>query len=129
MFSFPRVANFAFRVDSSQSRKLFVVCFPVFVFLTDGVIQSPMPGLFKHSFAWFCLITTRRQPRPTFTNFIGNGRTRWLTRRVPQSKYNVATTGSLLFVIFCGAATTRGPSGWSSRGRPSGPAAVLVARR
>jgi hypothetical protein len=22
-------------------------------FLTDGVIQPPMPGLFKHSFAWF----------------------------------------------------------------------------
>jgi drug/metabolite transporter (DMT)-like permease len=39
--------------------------------------------------------------RPTFhINFIGNGRGRWLTRRVSQPKNNVAIAGSLLFVVF-----------------------------
>jgi drug/metabolite transporter (DMT)-like permease len=38
---------------------------------------------------------------PTFfANFIGNGHARWLTRRVPQPKHNVAIAGSLLFVAF-----------------------------
>ena len=33
-----------------------------------------------------------------FTNFIGKTVARWLTRRVPQPKNNVAIAGSLLLV-------------------------------
>ena len=41
---------------------------------------------------------TAEDGRPTFTNFIGNGRVDWLTRRVPQPKHNAAIAGSLLLV-------------------------------
>ena len=37
---------------------------------------------------------------PHFTNFIGNRRSHWLTRRVSQPKNNAVTAASLLFVIF-----------------------------
>jgi hypothetical protein len=53
MVSFPRVANFAFRVGQQPQPQIVCCVFSGLWFLTNGVIQPPMPGWFKHSFAQF----------------------------------------------------------------------------
>jgi hypothetical protein len=41
-------------VPDSTKPQIFCCVFSGLCFLTDGVIQPPTPGLFKHSFALFC---------------------------------------------------------------------------
>jgi hypothetical protein len=54
MFSFPQVANFALRAGQQPKPQIVCCVFFGLCFLTDSVIQPPMPVLFKHSFAQFC---------------------------------------------------------------------------